>query len=435
MITDYFDLLRICVQTTLILLVLMLLYKNHIISIFDPLFFYLLTQAFSIELAFLTIDTLSYLTNFLCCQLFFNVGFLLLSGKPVKKRVIITNGLLQPDMQNLSTIKVFAISVSIIIILANIYLISKTGIALLAEDPSAAKSENFSTGGGLGLIRRMNWGILYLCSLFLIYLILYKKSALYVTLSFVLIFILVLSGSKGVLLYFITLIPLLSKFEDVKHLKIFKWIDLSKYVLLCGGVILALVIIIAGTKGSTEQAVFALASRFLFFGDAMLYYYDHYSVKYFSHFNFIEFLNLELNSILGFFRIVSYKRPLGFELVNFKFSMISDTVFGPNVPYYVKGHIFFGSVGAVIYSFFVGGVVGLIRRSFYKLLERPRSIIISLLVIHLNLVIYNYPQDSQLLINVLFDTFFQATPIYLLIYLVLKKSILKTADLVLSKAT
>lgn len=422
-IESYQELWQICFQAVLILLILVAIFWSHIISFFDPLFFYLVTQAFSIELGFLVIPQ-GYLIHFLTCQLFFTIGFFTFAGKPIKKRRIVYDSFMQPDALTLSTIKVFAVVVCIIIVLANLFLISQKGVALLADDPSAAKGENFQ-GGGFGFIRRINWGILYLCSLFLIYLILYKKSIWYLLLSLVLIFILMLSGSKGVLLSFMSLVPLIGRFKDVKPLKPFKWMIFSQYILFAVGFFLALSIINATTKGSSEEAVFSLGKRFLFFGDAMLYYYNSYVIKHFSYYNYKDYLPYDLNPVLGFFRLVPYVQPLGFDLVEYTTSIYEDTVFGPNIPYYVKGYIFFGPIGAFVYSFIVGGIFGWVRSLYYNLLEKPKSVIVALLIIQLNLSIPGMPQDSQVYLNVMFDTFFQAIPIYLFIYFILKKGVLQ----------
>ncbi len=422
-IESYQELWQICLQAVFILLILVAIYWRHIISFFDPLFFYLVTQAFSIELGFLVIPQ-EYLIHFLFCQLFFTIGFFVFAGKPISKRKIVYASFLKPDPLTLSTIKVFAVVVCFIIVLANLFLISQKGVALLADDPSAAKGENFQ-GGGFGFIRRINWGILYLCALFLIYMILYKRSIWYLLLSFLLIFILMLSGSKGVLIFFMSLVPMIAKFKDVKSLKTFKWMVISQYILFGAGFILAISIISATVKGSSEEAMFSLGKRFLFFGDAMLYYYNPFAIKHFAVYNYKDFIPYELNPILGFFRLVTYTQPLGFELVEFTTSIYEDTVFGPNVPYYVKGYIFFGKYGAFVYAFVIGGIFGWVRSLYYDLLEKPKSVLVALLVIFLNLSIPGLPQDSQLYINIMFDTFFQAVPIYLLIYFILKKGALQ----------
>lgn len=422
-IESYEDLWQICFQAILILLGLLVIYRRHILSFFDPLFFYLVTQAFSIELGILMIHQ-EYFIHFLFCQLFFTIGFFVFAGKPVKKHEIVYASFMKPDPLTLSTIKVFAVVICFIIVLANVFLIWQKGVALFADDPSAAKGENFQ-GGGFGFIRRINWGLLYLCALFLIYLILYKKSIWYLLLSFLLIFILTLSGSKGVLLYFMSLVPLIARFKDVKPLTPFKWMIFSQYVFFAIGFFLAISIINASTQASAEEAVFSLGKRFLFFGDAMLYYYDPLTIKHFAHYNYTDFIPYELNPVLGFFRVVPYVPPLGFDLVEFATSIYENTLFGPNVPYYVKGYIFFGKYGAFGYAFVVGGICGWVRSLYYKLLVKPRSVLVALLIIHLNLSITGLPQDSQLYINVMFDTFFQAIPIYLLIYLILKKGALQ----------
>lgn len=83
MINDFNQLFIILFQTTTIFGVLFLIYRKNIFSIFDPLFYYLITQAFSIELGILQITDLGYLTSFLLCQLF-AVGFSLYA-KNLKK--------------------------------------------------------------------------------------------------------------------------------------------------------------------------------------------------------------------------------------------------------------------------------------------------------------------------------------------------------------
>lgn len=413
MIESYLDLGRIVLQGLGILLLLLLIYRSHILSVFDPLTIFLVTQAFSIELAFLLLDEVDYLINFLSCQFAFTFGFLLFAGSPVKRTSFNETKLLKPNLHALSLIKLFAVLSFIIIIACNIYLIRATGVGLLADDPSAAKAEVFLDSGGLGIIRRVNWGMLYLCALFCIYLYLFKRSFLYLAFSIVLLLLLLLSGSKGVLLYFIALIPLLYQFKDVRARSEFQFLNGSKYVMLVGGFALAIYIIFSGMKGSLQEAFFGLGSRFLFFGDAMLYYYDKFSVKHFSVYNMGTFLFDEFNGPLGFLRIFPYEKPLGFKMVDYQLMFEGDTIFGPNVPYYVKGHIYFGSVGAVLYSFVVGGIVGMVRNWFYKLLERPVSILKALLIVHLNITIFSFPQDSQLFIGVLFDTLVLSLPIWL----------------------
>jgi hypothetical protein len=148
-------------------------------------------------------------------------------------------------------------------------------------------------------------------------------------------------------------------------------------------------------------------------------------VKHFSNLNFFDLVKEDFNSVAGLLRLVPYKRPIGFDMVEYQVGISLDTVFGPNVPYYVKGHIFFGALGAIVYSCFVGAVVGYVRRLYYNLLNTQHSILHMLLVIHLNLIIVSYPQDSNYFITVVFDTIILSAPFYLIGYLILKSSTLQ----------
>jgi hypothetical protein len=172
--------------------------------------------------------------------------------------------------------------------------------------------------------------------------------------------------------------------------------------------------IVATVIGQDYTAIIeSLGTRMLLFGDSVLYYYTSDSIAYFSYIKSISYLGDELNPILGFFRLVEYNRPLGFLLVDYNTNFAFEaSTFGPNVPYYTKGYIYFGPFGAIAYSFFIGGVVGFVRQLIYT--NAIRSQIGSVLVIHLNLIIFSIAQDSQLFISILFDTLIISLPFVLL---------------------
>jgi hypothetical protein len=114
-------------------------------------------------------------------------------------------------------------------------------------------------------------------------------------------------------------------------------------------------------------------------------------------------------------RIVPYSKPLGFRLIDAFMGGNSDT-FGPNVPFYVKGNIYFGYYGAFVYSFFLGGTIGFTRNLFYRMIRKSTSsILMILLILHLNLIIFGIAQDSQLFISKLFDTVMLSLPIIIVV--------------------
>ena len=413
MIQDFSELFRVCAGTAIIFLTLFLFYRKHILHLFDPLLYFIIAQSFSIELGFLIIDDPSYLINFLVCQLFFLLGFFGFVGTSLKKEELQKSKFFPTtDELNLSVIKWYSIIGLTIIIIANLILIKINGIALFSDDPSAAKVNNFTEGGGLGIIRRMNWGMLYLIGLSLIMLYMIRKNIQYVLLFILLLVVPALSGSKGALLYFIFAVTLLSCYKDIKSSASFSRLRVGSYALLGFAIFLSGIIVSGGNNGEGfTDKLFKLATRFLYFGDSIIYYYNQDSVQYFAKYNATDFIKDELNPILGFFRVVPYQQPMGFRLINHYFNIDSQT-FGPNTPYYVKGNIYFGYYGAFVYSFVVGAAIGFVRNRFYAIIRKGSSVLYSILILHLNLVIYTLAQDSQLFTSVLFDTFIISIPVF-----------------------
>jgi oligosaccharide repeat unit polymerase len=415
MIQDFTELFKIIAGTALIFGVLFLIYRKHILHIFDPLFYYLVAQSFSIELGFLIIEDKIYLFNFLACELCFILGFFSLVGKTLKAEDRKLSKLFTPsDQLNLSVVKWYALFGLAVIIIANIILIKIQGIALLSDNPSAAKVDNFSEGGGLGVIRRINWGMLYLVGLCMLTLYLLKKDIGYVLLFLLLLLVPISSGSKGALLYFVYAVTLLSCFGDIKNSGSFAKLRTGSYVLLVFAIFLSTVLISNGeTSDSFTDKIFKLATRFLYFGDAIIYYYNHDSVQHFASYNAVDFFKDELNPVLGFFRLVPYQQPMGFRIINYYFNVNSQT-FGPNTPYYIKGNIYFGYYGAFIYSYIIGAIIGFMRGRFYAIVRNGSSLLYAIIIVHLNLAVYTLAQDSQLFVSVLFDTFILSLPFFII---------------------
>ncbi len=411
------------------------IYRKHVFHLFDPLLLYVITQSFTIEMAFLAIDTTKYLINFLGCEACFITGFLFAAGKPLQKADFNKSALLKrPDEFEISALKWYAIFGLIILLVANIIFIKVNGLIILADDPSAAKVNSYTAGNGLGIVKRLNFGLLYFTGVTFAILFLLKKQIRYLMLLLALMLIIASSGSKGALFYFIILTGLLSCFYDVRKNHAFNKLKIASFFILILAVVLIGVLISSGSTGdSLQDKLFKIVTRFLFFGDSIIYYYHDSTILYFSHYNIKDFFVDETNSILGLFRLVTYTQPLGFKLINFYYNMNQDT-FGPNIPYYIKGNIYFGYYGAFVYSLFVGIIVGFVRRLFYGLVRSgSASIIFALIIIHMNINITTYAQDSQLYINQLSDTFFLSLPVFLvsllLHYLSSKADMIRTVNI------
>ncbi|MFC4233115.1 O-antigen polymerase [Parasediminibacterium paludis] len=419
LIRDFRELWIIIGQSFLLFLLFFLLYKKFIFSIFDPLFFFLITQAFSVELSILTLNSL-YFLHIIFCELFFFLGFIVLAPSKRKFKHIEIGHLLKVTSSSLEYLNVFLNISLIIIIISNIYLFSQSGIILLAKDPSESKVTTFSEGGGLGVVRRINWGVLYFSGLISVFLYLKTNKTSYLIKFLIIIFVSSLSGSKGALLFYIQALPFFAILYKGKS--VFNKIKKLIYVLIPVSCALVLYILFTISK-DVDATFFALGYRFLYFGDAILFYYDQYSLKHFTSYSMLNFLWDELSSPLALFRLTNYEIPLGYKLVMFRENINTIPVFGPNVPFYVKGHIYFGYFGALLYSFSLGIIVGYLRRYFYLLLMRLKESVTSIFafvfIIFINLLLFGIAQDSTLFFGTLFDTIIFSIPILVLTYIFL----------------
>lgn len=413
LIDNFQQLLNILLGTICIFIVLFFFYRKHVLHTFDPLMMFLFIHAFTIEMAFITIDNVIYLINFLACEVCFMIGYLIAAGKPLQKADMQSSHLFkQTDYFELSVLKWYCFFGLFVLLIANLILIKQNGLIILADDPSTAKVETYTGGVGLGIVRRMNLGMLYFVGISIAALFLIKNQKRYAVLLVLLVLIPAMGGSKGALLYFIILSGLLSCFKDVKKGQAFKRLKKGSIALLLLAIFLMGFLISGGSTSDTLQdKLFKVASRFLFYGDSIMYYYNSSTIHFFAKNNIASFIADELNSILGFLRIVPYSLPMGYQLINYFYNIHSET-FGPNVPFYIKGNIYFGYYGAFIYSLLVGSIIGFARRLFYHLVKKgSSSLVYSLLIIHLNLVINTFAQDSQLFITVISDTVMLSLPV------------------------
>jgi oligosaccharide repeat unit polymerase len=411
MINNFNDLFLILFQTTLIFIVLYFIYRKQIFSLFDPLFFYILTQSFSIELGILEIKDFGYLFNFLLCQVFFAWGFSSLF-KSSKNAQNIDDSKLSLGSKELKFWTLFTVFGFILVLIANAYLISVQGVILFLDDPTTSKVAAFEGGTGIGAVRRINWGLLNLVNLSVIFVYLKSRKRIFLLMLLILIIISVSGGAKSSLLVYVTILALLGQFKTIKGTLVFKKIDKVKIPLVLSGLVLSIFIIGANDIGLGDS-VLGLGVRFLYFGDIIFYYYNEDAVRHFQQLGFFDFLNYELNPFLGILRIAPYLTPLSFDMVQYSFSHneILEVVKGPNLPYYVKGHIFFGGYGALVYSFIVGIFIAYIRNLLF---EKHSTYSKYIIILYFNLSVFSFAQDFAFELSVLFDTLlFSLIPVFL----------------------
>ena len=429
MIQNFNDLFLILFQSTILFLVLFFIFRKYIFSILDPLFYFLITQAFSILLGFIVLKEQIYLIQVILCEICFAIGFCLTAPKKREFKNIYSPNAFKFSNDDQNFIEVFFHLSFFIVVLFNIILICQKGVALFAEDPSEAKVTSFSGGGILSLVRRINWGLTYFVGFLAMCLYIIENKKKYILQFIVVIGFQSIGGSKGAILYCIQAISFFALITSINKTEQFKQLKRFAYYLIPVAVSLSLYILFAVTK-KLEDSVYALGIRFLCFGDSMLYYYDHFSVKYFQHYNFIDFLNVELNSILGFFRLANYSIPLGYQLVMFQNNTSTLPIFGPMVPFYTKGHIFFGFFGSLIYTLLLGFFVGFIRKKLITEFKKSFNAISCIIYIFLNLFVFGILFDSSLFFCVIFDTFFHSFLISIVAYIIIFPKMLNAKQFV-----
>ena len=180
--------------------------------------------------------------------------------------------------------------------------------------------------------------------------------------------------------------------------------------MLLASIAVAIYILYKGSS-SLEEAFYGFATRLLYSGDVAFYYYDSAILKFYSSFNTLDYLYHELNPILGMFRIAEYQEPFGYQMLVKSLPQYFDfgAVKGPNTPFYVKGHIFFGDWGCGFYAFFAGGLIGNLRYRF--LMVNSNSLIFKVFLISVSNIVFLYATESNLLIGQIFDTIFFLVPI------------------------
>jgi hypothetical protein len=403
MIENFQDLYQVLISTLIILLVLYFIYRKKMFSFYDPLFFYLITQAFSIELGFLQIRDFNYLLNFVVSQLFFALAFVLFSKNINSGRFIndINLSFRGNEYRFWSAFTYFGF---VIVLFSNLYLFYKQGVILFSEDPTLGKVSAFQGGGGIGAVRRINWGLLKIINLSAIFLFIKTKKKTYLFLLIILMFITVSGGAKSSVLFYVFIFSILGQFNSIKISKNFKRLNKLKLPIITLGIFLSLFILGYKSNG-LDDALIKLGIRFLYYGDILFYYYETSSVLHFQQLGFLDFLENEFNSIFGLIRVTTYIEPLSYKMVKFSFgsSETLDIVTGPNLPYYVKGNIFFGNYGVYIYSFLVGAFIAVFRNKLF--IKKNKSYTKYILLIFINLSLFSFAQDSALTISIFFDTF------------------------------
>ena len=394
-------------------IVLLKLFKNYLYSIFDPAVFIILMMASCLSLS---MDSSFYWYCLFACSAFY-LG-------------VVTNGRIKRntitpiEVNNFRLLELFTIGVFLLYFTANVILYKDASIPLFSDDATTNKIAIF--GAGTGWIRRIFFFSNYLPIGLSLMCILTKsriKRSIYLILMILFMIISILLGSKS---GFLGIFYIIWFFYTQTNLWRGHNIDFKvfiegkiKYVLI--GSILIFVFIVYGENVENPNFFWiSLGFRLMEFGDVMLYYKLQIIRDSFSQYNLIDFLKSEFNGILGLLRIVDYQQPLGFLMSKvYNGDSGNDVITGPNTVFLVRGHLFFGYVGGILYSYYAGWSFSIIR---LKILNyKVKNIFVYSILIFILFNLDGFLREFSQSFSVFFDFIIFTFPIFIVSLLYEKK--------------
>lgn len=385
--------------------------RRHVGSILDPLLYFVVTTSFALTLAVAWVDDMALVTRVIGYFAAFWLGFHWVMqarrSRPLATRdtAVLTRDRLFPLLMVVGVL---------LFLVMNAAAWSVSGIPVLSKDPSLQKVEALT--GGLGFVRRYNWGLGVFLFIGSIYWYLFERSRVAVGCFLVVALVTVLGGSKSAFLpvVFAMGLYLLRPFRDRQGgTRVVAIRRSAKYLLLLAMVPVVIVFLLESEDVAAAGS--ALVVRLLYFGDAMLFWSKADLRQHFMTLvQPIDYPTHLLGGILGILRIVPYEVPLGNQFVQFSLRAgeeLSGSL-GPNTPFYVKGELFFGVLFAPLYAAGVGAVVAGFRRAFLNV-DRPTlmryTLAASLLTLSMTL-----PTEDSLFMGRLGDFFLFYAPVYVL---------------------
>lgn len=395
--------------------------SKYIYSIIDPLFIYIFTTSFASVLITQIVPELSDVIHFFACQIAMCLGFMY-AYKRYNVKIIKDNAINNIYyFKDTNLVSLVSYVLLVIYITSNLFVAYNKGFTLLSDAPTEAKVANFKEG--YGVFRKVNWGVGTFISTAFVYLYLDKKLKRYLVILFVISLFTALEGSKSSLMRIVIAAGFVlyhpAFVQELSFLKKYKWF--LPILALC--VLSVFFTVLIKENDSLDKALLAFFVRLLYSADSALFFYNPINIDYFSHFTLWDYPSRILNPILGFLRIQPYKEALGNIMVeNLRVPNASSmTIVGPNTPFYIEGRIYFGLLGAVIYSSFVGFVCALFRIYYFSIVQSSAFYFIfvcSLCQLSSAIII-----DINMAVTQMFDLAFLVLPVFVITSLMFKKKI------------
>lgn len=382
----------------LFLLLYFTAYRKRIFSIFDPLSIMAVTQAASSVMAIALISQASMLWQFMLSQAAFTLGVVLAPVQSLPKGP--TSSWSKGDIYFAEWVVMVLFS---ILVAANVWLGLSAGFPLFSDDPSLTKFSTFT--GGLGLVRRINWGIgTFVPTASLLLGIRGCHRRLFWGVFVASMIISSLGGSKGALLVYLEIIVFVLFRKDIVSDAVARRLNgaLKGLALIAG--LLALFVLYISIH-DPALAAGALLKRVLYAGDVIIYYYQPAIMREFAKLGPVDYIIAMLNPLLGELRLAEYQFPLGYQmlLIYFKNGEQPSAVLGPNTTFFVVGHIYFGWFFGIIYSGCVGYIVSKVRSACLS--ARGTTPLRMAIYLTMAIVIFGFPAEAPLFVSMASDTF------------------------------
>lgn len=395
------------------LLQLILIWRT-VNNIADPIVYFSIMLSFAVALGFYAVDTLELFARIVLYIATFYLGIYLAKGALRPNRTAVN------PTQHIHHFKLTIFLCCVLFFTANIIVWAKSGVILLSDEPSLQKSTAYA--GGLGLVRRINWGLGVFTLIGAVYWWLWERSRIALSILVIALIIQISGGSKGAVLPVFFALGLY--FINPFHQKSNKYRIPSKHLPLAALAIglIPVTLVLFTEHGNLKDAANGFLVRLFYSGDVLLYWGQPEIRAHFSYFGFLDYLRDAFGSLLGMLRIVDYTPPIGNRFVQFTLPAgqeFPDSL-GPNLPFYVRGELFFGPLLAPLHSLLIGFIFGLTRRAFIR--NRSPNLLRYSALAFTTILANTLPIEEGLAIGRAFDTIMTVGPIYLLVSLLISIS-------------
>lgn len=406
---ESFDVYSICFLLSC--LVYYLLYRGVLGSIFDPLTLQVIGSmfGFSVVLFLYFKDLISYyyFTNYLFTQSAFFLGFFL-----IKQRSLINVNYpllrIKNDLLITETCFVVFATLNVAFQLISYALV---GIPMFKE----SRLETYMEGGGIGLIGRLLSSLVVL-GLFTGIVTFFKtkkkslKIGIIIYTALTAIFFL-LSGSRS---SFITFFLILFFYKAMSNQEKKESDNKNLYWLI--GIVGVAIFIMYLKADSLLDASSDFLKRIVGFGDV---YWAGYPENNLDKIEPANPFYAIFGDLLASYRIVSWDqipKAIGLQLFNINYPYW-DVTFGSNARHNVFGLVYFGYLGSIFFSFFVGLFLGVFRMWGFKKMRNTGVIGMMYCVLYMRIA--SIETDIGFVIselNSLLMTFIVVTPLTLMLY-------------------